>query len=118
MDLVGQSAYALLQLADDQRVDIFVSRAREKLGAACLVPDRVEPCYELRSLRGREDTHTFKTPRERLRAANVRVDQPLVKMERTGKPLEHLRGTLLEPAAPKFHTDFFADFLAALFTAA
>jgi hypothetical protein len=39
-------------------------------------------------------------------------------MERTGKPLEHLRGTLLEPAAPKFHTDFFADFLAALFTAA
>ena len=118
VDLVGQAAHALFELADDHGVDIFVGCPGEELRLASLVADRVESGYELRPFRRRQDADAFERPRERLRAADVRVDQPPVEVERTGKPLEDFRGTFLEPAAPELHTDFFLDFLLAFITAA
>ena len=94
---------------------IFVGCPREELRLASLVANRVKSGYEFSSLRSREDAYPFKCPRERLRAANVRVDQSPVEVERTGEPLEDFRGTFLKPAAPEFHADCFLDFVAAFF---
>ena len=45
----------------------------------------------------------LESARERLRAADIGVDQAPVEMERAGEALENLRGPALEAPAPELH---------------
>ena len=106
VDLVGDRAGALFQLADDQRVDVFIGGAIEKRGAGRVVTDFVERCNDGCALVSRKDTNALQRPRESLRAANIGVEQAPVEMERSRESLEDVRRPVGEASAPQLHLDF------------
>ena len=81
MDFVGQAAGPLLELADDQRMDVFVSRAGEKFRSAGFRAHCLERVHDPAAFAGREDTHALQRPGERLRTANIGVNQAAIKVE-------------------------------------
>ncbi len=111
MDFIGQSAHAILQLADHQRVNVFVGSFFVERWVLRIFRDCVECGDQLVPFFSRQDADAFERSRERLRAADVGSEQPAIEMERSGEALEDLRGTLSKAASPELHTDFFADFL-------
>jgi hypothetical protein len=104
VDLFGQRAHPRLQLADDERVHVLVAGPFE----VRLRADLLEGCDDARAFLGAEDPDPLQRPREGLRAANIRVEQAAVEMERTREALEHFRGPRFEPAAPELHADCLA----------
>ena len=105
MNLVRDCAGALLELADDERVDVLVGCAGVETRVGGLGADRIERVDDLRALLGGEDADTLERPRERLRAADIGVDQAAVEIERAGEALEDFGWAGLEPAAPEFHAE-------------
>src|SRR5256885_5706884 len=103
VDLVGHRARALFQLANDEGVDIFVVGAIEEYRAVRLRQNLLERFDDARALVGRQNVDALECPRERLRAANVDFEQPLVEMEGTGEALEDLRRSGLEAPSPELH---------------
>ncbi len=103
VDLVRDSAGLLLQLADHQRVDVFIAGALVKRRLRRLRADLIERGDDPRAFLRGEDADPLERPREGLRAANIGIDQPPVEIERAGKALEDFRRPGLEPPAPELH---------------
>ena len=85
MNFVRKRADALLQLADDQCMNVFVRRALEK--AALCASSRIARMR--RPARARSSAVRMPTPfqraRESLRAANIGIQQPAIEMQRSGE---------------------------------
>src|SRR5271155_5681346 len=107
MNLIGEFADAFLDLANNQRVDVFICSTFIKTDFAGLFTESFEGVDKLSTLGRGQDTDPCKRPRKSLRAANVGVEQAAVEMQRAGEALEDFRGPFGETAAPEFHTDFF-----------
>ncbi len=73
----------------------------------------VERRDDLRALFRRQDADAFERPRERLRAANIGIDQPPVEIQRPGESLEDFRRPRFKPPAPQLHDLAPEDFAAA-----
>ncbi len=91
-------------------MNVFVLGAVEKCRRARLFLNRVERGGQRFTFSSGKNADIFERARIRLRAADIGMNQAAVEMQRAGEALEHLRGAVLEPAAPQFHTVFFADF--------
>src|SRR5438105_1078861 len=81
-------ACPLFQLADDQRVDVLVRRAVVEAGRRRLRADPVQSCDDPLALVRIKDTGALDRPRICLRAADVRVQQPPVEIQRSREPFE------------------------------
>ncbi len=103
MDLIGKAAGALLQLANDQRVNVFVGGAVEEARLLRFFKDRVEGRGQRRDLGGGKDADALQGAGEGLRAFDVGVDQKFVEVERAGESLEDFRRPGFETPAPELH---------------
>ncbi len=103
MDLVRQSAAAFLQLSNNKRVNVFVGCAFKKPRLQRGGADLLERVHQSCAFGRGQDAHALQRAGEGLRTAAIRIDQPLVKVERAGETLEDLRSPRLEPPAPQFH---------------
>ncbi len=105
VDLVGHLAGPFLQFADDQRVHVFIGGAFVERGEQRLGADRVERRDDFFPLRGAQNADTLQGSGECLRAANIRVDQPAVEIERSAEALENFARSGFKTAAPELHTE-------------
>jgi hypothetical protein len=81
VDLVGNRAGALFELAYDQGVYVFISGARVEIGLRGVVADLIERRDDCFAFRRGENAGRFESAREGLRTAYIGVDQPAVEGE-------------------------------------
>ena len=81
VDLVGDVAGALLQFADDQRVDVLIGGALVEARRAGFGADLVEGFDDLGALFGGENADLLEGAREGLRAADIAIDQAAIEVE-------------------------------------
>src|ERR1039458_3498387 len=101
MDLIRHRAGMLLQLADHQRVNVFVGSVFEEFRLGRLFLNLVERLHDEGALASAEDAGLFQRAREGLRAADIGANQAAVERQRSREALEDLRGACFEPAAPE-----------------
>jgi len=104
VDLVGDGAHALLELADDEGVDIFVGRPFIEGGLKGVHSHLLKALLELCAFAAGENAGALQRARKSLRAAAIGVNQPAVKMERTGKAFKDGGRSSFESSTPKFHS--------------
>ena len=102
VDFVREGAGLLLQLADDEGVDIFVSGTLEEIRRRAL-RGSVERRENLPAFIGCQNPGAGECARERLRTAHVGLDQTTVEVKRVGKSFEDFRRSSLKSPAPEFH---------------
>ena len=105
VDLVGESAHALLQFADDEAVYVLgvCVLTFEERGRGGVFKDGFERLDDFRALRRCQNTGAGERTREGLRSTYVRGDQALIEVERVRETLEDFRRTGFESPAPEFH---------------
>src|SRR5437764_1252668 len=73
------------------------------MGRSGFGANRVECVDDLRALVRGQNPDPFERARERLRSADIALDQPAVEVQRVTESLEDFAGPGLEPSAPELH---------------
>src|SRR5271154_4148465 len=84
-------------------MDVFIRSAFKECWLPRLGPNLFESVNQRGAFFRGQNPHLLKRPRESLRSPAIAIEQPLIEIERSGKPLEDLRRSSLESPAPKFH---------------
>jgi len=104
VNFIRDPAYAIFEFPDDQRVNVFVGRAGEKIGLfPGLDANLFKGPLQFRPLAFRENARALQRPRKGHGTAAIDVNQLPIKMQRTGKALENLGRPAFEPSAPQLH---------------